>query len=927
MAMRPAKSLQPITFETESEVYESTQHLIASMMRGSVDDQVAHRYLSHVYTISKLMNDLHKKNVSLLEISQHLNADVLMTAAKIDLIRRASEEDMGGLTKLKESYEEASRMVRVAHQCEVKSHALLTSLRSDLDILSTQIENSATWGSADEHSAYDVAQEVKRLTAEAETDRSEIAHLKTKIASVRSLLKADTALLQECTAEFARLTSALDDCNARLAVFSSEAAENSKNLAALHGGASDAKDGLLAAGQRCADLHAGNEGRRRDHAGELMSLAGAVDSLKQRRGAVASKARILADLRHTAGHRETQIRHTSERLATTGDDLRRLTKELDVIMLRNAEFTAQYDEVAKFADALSTQKQALRKRIKDMRPEMMARTFTVTRTDGAMAALQRTIADGKLQLDDERHECQEARDVTADAKMWIKLTKMKTHDLKMALQADKNKVISLLTEIETARKEGIGITKDTEIMLAKAELSNEENARHALELNGIQTRVAHQSEIAERLRSERNQYKRQVEAIEGENVALGRVHEELEEVLSQAHTKTETLLTETVNNHFSLRASIEAIVFLTEQTEACAQGILTTDRMISRFQAELQTLHCVLRESRNDMVQQKKEAALNANNTLRIRDLLYQKTAQVAQLQGEIKACEIRRLKSRDDYLEIAQEVALLQGELMRLDEANRRLQEKITRLSHVDSDIRRSMRFALVERHKAITLIYDLGVRRNVHRWEVMAAVEPSYVRSLKFKSRLSAKIDARHRELMALLQEKDELAEKVQAANRGSESTVSVTFRQMNEYRLSLRRMDQEFAEMEIEMKNNRELLAEHSTAVSTCRERLADRRTTTVQIDHDITEIRSQGSSPVYFITQPLIPSLRSQLGVGQSREAVIASSPMMLGGIPILGRSKRRGAASMMARPTVFYGKATFLPPMAEIVRTQPMTTPL
>jgi predicted DNA-binding protein len=69
----------------------------------------------------------------------------------------------------------------------------------------------------------------------------------------------------------------------------------------------------------------------------------------------------------------------------------------------------------------------------------------------------------------------------------------------------------------------------------------------------------------------------------------------------------------------------------------------------------------------------------------------------------------------------------------------------------------------AMFERQKCNRLIYEFSIQRNVHRWDVIAAVDPAYVKQLKYRSLLTAKLDVAHRELIRLTEERNELREKL--------------------------------------------------------------------------------------------------------------------------------------------------------------------
>jgi hypothetical protein len=317
-----------------------------------------------------------------------------------------------------------------------------------------------------------------------------------------------------------------------------------------------------------------------------------------------------------------------------------------------------------------------------------------------------------------------------------------------------------------------------------------------------------------------------------------------------------------------------------------------------------------------------KEFLLASKNRSVLQEQLYQRTAQAAELRGHVRAYEIHRLTGREEYSEMALKVADLTSQLLRQEDETRALEDQLSRKAHLDFDMRRTMRAALVERHKCIALIYEFGVQRNVHRWEVIAAVDPHYVTSLKFKGVLSRKVDARHQELMTLLDEKENLERQLEAAKIPPERTARVMLAHMRIYKDSLKQMEEQLITMEEEIRQNRELLAAKNTAVTTSRDLLGERKVQTIQLKDCISVARNQASSPVYYMTEPVVPRPLVPMPNSNRRvNQVAASAPMSLGGVALLGRPGNRRTSSMLAQSTPFYGKATFLPPMHELAQLQ------
>jgi hypothetical protein len=168
-----------------------------------------------------------------------------------------------------------------------------------------------------------------------------------------------------------------------------------------------------------------------------------------------------------------------------------------------------------------------------------------------------------------------------------------------------------------------------------------------------------------------------------------------------------------------------------------------------------------------------------------------------------------------------------------------------------------------------------------------------------------------------VGLLQEKDELEKQIRMAKIPTEKSADVIGLEMKQYKELLKRMDEEIREMEVEIRKNRERMAERVGGVSTSRDRLAERKGKTEVLKEEIAEIKGQGGSPAYFMTEPTLKPLITMPKCGIS---VLSSSPLSLNNLAVISNPAQKRAASMRLQPKVFYGKATFLPPMYGIIQS-------
>lgn len=122
----------PVTFESETELHDTIASVVYEINKAAESDQRLSPYVRSVDQMNTLFQLTHGKNVRILEILQEMNAVILMNVSKVQLIARTTDADHASLSKMKGEYEEAARMVNLAHESEQRSKLLLANLRTSL---------------------------------------------------------------------------------------------------------------------------------------------------------------------------------------------------------------------------------------------------------------------------------------------------------------------------------------------------------------------------------------------------------------------------------------------------------------------------------------------------------------------------------------------------------------------------------------------------------------------------------------------------------------------------------------------------------------------------------------------------------------------------------------------------------------------------
>jgi chromosome segregation ATPase len=926
---------KPLTYESESDWHDEALLIISHAQDGSVNTPTIRPFIGNFHQLAKFAEDAYRKNIQLLEIISQMNAQIITNAAKIRLIEQSSHGHIEGISKLKEEYENAARMIRFSHDAEVKSRRLLNSLRRSIEFLSEKVSRGDLFAQTDDGSAFDVRHDVGNLRKELDSGHADIEGIRRKIDDASKFLTAHTEQQARTAAECDRLTAWIAEQESRSAKMQPEIENASAAVQDLRDDVKAKQNGLNDLQVKKMDLVNINKAKRRSHATDLAALSAMHDQARIHRDKMAQKVRVLSELRRSSAIRETRLSGVEEQLGEVIPELESLRTKIEAVWIQNVELNKQFNDNIAEARRLSDEKQAVRKVLRALRPVQVNLRFRLARSDNTGSLKQKAITAAEAQLDDQGQEVREAREQDSEIRSAITVAGTTNKDLKRRLEQMKEKIVQLLNGLDEDRRQTFRTAASTDIECERRAICNSQNEQQLEDFRKLQDRCERQVCLSDQLRNERNNSKRQFEALERENAALVLKNNEVEETIVPAKTQLDSMLQSTAMDLFEMRKIVATLAFLEEEVIATTKQIQQVERITSRFQAEVQTLNYILREAKNDHLQQIKEVQLALSSKNVIQWQLHQKDGQVMLLRGQIKAAEIYRLTYERDYRKKLMEIAVLREELKVQDGITRELEEKIDRFGILEFEMQGAMKAALLERHRCLTLIHEFSIRRNVHRWQVLATVDPGFVRSLKFRTALSARINDRHQQLFALQEERELLKKQLRVLKESSSAQVNdIERRQLTqqeiqrlaaEYENRMKKMEQQIRETEEQLMANRQLLAEHDRTIQSYRDKLCFRWEQTRQIEEDIRDARSHYSSgPCYFMTEPpIIKPAVAGGGFNRITCAAAASSPAAMKVLPVVPSDRKRKAVTSLSYSSFgvqamvprYYGMSATLPAMS------------
>lgn len=876
-AKNQGKEKAPITFESESQVSEEIQCIINQLNEDAQGDQLIEQYLFGLNQMYTFFQDSYKRNVHLLEIVQEMNALIVTNASKIQLIAKTTSTDQNSLSKLKSEFEEASRMVMFAHKSELKSKELLKSLRKSVSDLAEQVQRGEAFSFGEDGSIFEISQDVRNLEKERDDANQQIATLEEKSNSLKNYIAQCTKDCQSLKQETDKLHSTLNDRNNMIRQMDDTIHDTKTALNEIKPDIIRQKQELEKLSKEKAKHNHLTSELRKTNYNSLSRYGQLRDESKILKEKCNKRTRYKDEQHRLAASKMNRIEMINEKVADCDVQIVELEKDLQKTLALQTELEAQYAVQTKEAEDIAEKKAEIRKHARELRPLLIQTQFSLFKSDNDNTLEQRQVMAQKINLTKQANLHQEAVLENAEVENASKTIKSETKHVKPTLQSMKDKIAVLFKEIDEKRAEQFRVAANIQMTQENAQINQEQNTQQLQELKQLQIKSEHQTALSDTLRNERNTYKRLFEAKTKENQELQIQNSQLDKTIEELNNKYDSMLKEIALNHFGSRKRNEKSKMITESIAECSQGIQVTERMISRLQAEAQTLNHIIRESEHDRLQLEKEHNLLNNNQSIVREALYGKDRQLESQRSSIHTTEAFIKKCGQLYKEKTEEIAHLMGTLRQLQSETQKLEEKREKMGTLEYEMHRNLTAALVEQRKTVTLIHEFSIPRNVHRWSVIEAVDPTYVKNLKYRSIMSGKIDAAHRELIELREKKAQSLQLLQNLKKEAESKQSkeVVLGAIKTYNEDMKRMDEKLQEFESLLNNNKNSVGTSIKQIETARKSLTQRKGETSVVKNEIYNIKTQSEDFVpYFITE--IPAHDEFMGGGFSKTNLTTQS---------------------------------------------------
>lgn len=899
MSKEPEK---PINFDTVEEAHEEIKALVDEINQTIGQDSDAAVYLASVADMHRFFEDTYSKNMRLLETCQEYNAQVIAYATKIKTLLDISESDRSTMKQMKSEYEEASKTVVLTHAAEEKAKNLLATLRANVVQLSEQVRRGEAFCFGEDSDVIQASQDVKNLLKEKQDGERELAQLQAQLEQTKIYVKHLGDDITSLKKEEERLNAQIDQHGKLISELKAINDENYQQAMTVKPQIAQQRE-TLDKGQKEKNGFMKRKKTLKQQQYDLMVTMGQLkDEAKAIKDRINRRNKHLADLNGSKQRKEEHIDLIQRKMEDSGTEITELNKQMEDEKKKAGELSGQFDAIMGEAKNLSDKKAEVRKIARNLRTELIDTTFKLSQSDSETRHHERNMTAHQQMLENEKKKSLDAAKETQALKDHIMFARLTIRGTKKSMQSLKDKILGSLSEIDDKKVEIYQTETKTLMTKESTAIIDDQNQKHLEILAEYQRKIYDQSVLSDKLREERNIYKRQYEVLEEEHHEQKIQFEHLEKEYNELQERMNRVIYEIVKyRHKNIRLSEEEQMY-EQLIENATKGIQEMERAVSRLQAEGQTLNYILNEAEHDAIQIQQERDRLFKNLALFKNEHSEKLKALDDLRSQIQTDETLLHKCSEQFREKNMEIERAVGELTGLEAKRRDLEKKRQKVEILQIRLQKLSTENLIENQKTTCLIHEFAVKRNVHRWNALEAVDPGLVKQLKYRLKLTGKLDAAHRELLELQKQRDRLKTEVEELKSKHDKAFSryEVEECIRMYTENLKAKDAELAELKTVVNGNKDGLNTSMKTIADVRMRVNQRIGNVVRLRTRSQASKRPQTGSTWFITEA---PLDRMIGGGfrvktPSGQDSVPDSPIVVSGHSVTPTSNRRAKSSLL-----------------------------
>ena len=816
-------------------------------------DQTQYKHYFDAFNNALLkFHELIEKNGKIVQTISNLNQTMLNNAQKVKDILAQVGYDKEEIKQLSIEYENATKKLEVHRRKELENQNTVSGLKFDFDSYNTiaqeyfgkekekediQNENDSLRKEMEENK-----QQIEELTQQLNEAKEKMNKSQTELNEVKQTRDALKTEKDETKNTFLTMKQDNLDCIAEMERTSENIHNLEEETQRLHEVLKNTKiDPNLK--KQIAELKVEmkkqkSKKEKREHTIEIKTKS--LNQIKKESNGFISYANKIKE----------KIQNRDERIEELSVDI----KEQDKIY---NEVKPTADKVTEKHRQVKADKIEYRKKTKDLLKSVIGLEFDNIKITNQSKMTERHTVSEQYSINTIEKDIVREKNSEIEARNKQSVLSIETLNIRKDKQKMMENATKLLAEIEEKETEVSQIKLHWLTTRSEIEKLKQQNEQMINHLNSIKEKTSKQASLVEKLRTERNMYKKMSETATADTVILQQQFDELLVKIKEMTAKIDDLIEAAKADHDAAEIIKEANEYLEKMKAEAKLGAQSSEKVNSQLIQEAVNLQNLLHKSEWDFRQQKKEYAMLVNTYHIVANQLLQKEKKIETLKSDIQSSEAVLIKSKQQYKEKIDELLHLHDDFGYYYGMMENLEQKwkyTERLKVKHLEISEALDMLQLKKG---TLLDELRVPRNVHRYTLLAASNPELAKQYRYVYYVHFRIQEATNKLIKLKEQKEKLISELRKKEEAEEhATKSLTAQEvMNRIRVyqdDLKRKDQELKEMEKIFNNNQFDMWDGQFQVEDTRMSLTQKRASTARMRSRRTMSRRKADDGVFYLT---------------------------------------------------------------------------
>ncbi|OHS99267.1 hypothetical protein TRFO_08523 [Tritrichomonas foetus] len=719
----------------------------------SVDDS-AYPHLSGLNQMYRLFENTYTKNLTLIELCQSMNDDVITQVSQISGSLNESNDSQQLLKNLSSDYEKVLAVATEKRDTILGNRETITSLRNQINDIRKNLE----------------LKESDRIALQ----KKSMAATQQEITQIKVELVENQKKKEEMEIELREKTDSLNHLNKSIKSLKEEEEISTKLIAELVEKKSEMRKSNIETAETIKDIEENMPEQEEEEIREIDTdaLENILKDLnlkiliykeeKDDRAKMNYKAsKNLKKIQQEIANRKKFTTGIKAEIKKRNSQLESLYQTIDDLEKERRELIPQYKAMAiRFADARED-KDELRARYKELQEKLFHMNYKYAKSDNEKQLAGRKVQHEKI---DEQKLSSYAQRESNRAKEISKQAENAMHEIFLT----KEKLFDMRVHVQSVSDEADDKSIQRKFFLSNYLVEKEifqNNTKSCEELNekllDIRKKSEEQDKLCQVLREEKNKFKKQMEIVKKEHDQLSTQYFELITQIENMTKKIDVLVEQTISDHF-LRAEYKsAMTYLNKMKKRTENGIKVTNKVIFDLQTEKQTLKKIIDQTTLDRLAQLKELSILKSSRDLILNQISSKEKEIEQKNNDILTEGQFLKKRKKDYDTIMDRVYELQNELESGRKRTVLLHAKVERVKDLIENKRRLEGHIMIKQCQSTALFQESQIKVSFHRWHEMSAFDPERLKQIKFFHRLKSEVIEKDEEYKKLAEERDKLKE----------------------------------------------------------------------------------------------------------------------------------------------------------------------